>query len=211
MKIMAVTLLAATVATGASAKQSSPFSAPVVTVCMDHSANRALGEDELFSVQAEASEIFSTVPVRIAWKSGPACEASDAVRIHLPGPRDVPALLQSLGIKVEHLLPDTLGFALPYQGTEIAILYDRVCSMVGASMAPHLMAYLLVHEITHLLQGEARHSETGIMKAHWSGKDYDAMWERRLAFAPYDMLLIQAGVKARSERLLAALHTAELR
>lgn len=209
MKITSIALLAAAVVTGVSAKQPSPFSAPVVTVCMDQSGE--LTENDIYAVQAEASEIFSAVPVRIEWKSGRACQASDAVHIHLPGRTHLQAFLLSLGIRPEQLLPDTLAFALPYQGTEIAIFFDRVCAMVGPNMAPHLLAYVMVHEITHLLQGEARHSETGIMKPHWSEADYKAMWNRCLAFAPEDVELIRVGVKARSERLLAAAHVGELR
>lgn len=75
--------------------------------------------------------------------------------------------------------------------------------MLGA-MAPYAWPYILVHEITHLLEPELRHSGSGIMKAQWSLDEYKAVAENQLTFAPEDVQLIQVGVKTRSERLLTA-------
>jgi hypothetical protein len=68
---------------------------------------------------------------------------------------------------------------------------------------PHLLAHVLVHEITHILQGVARHSETGIMKAHWTPVDYRQMLVHPLPFAPEDVQLLQLSMEHRSERLQA--------
>jgi hypothetical protein len=50
---------------------------------------------------------------------------------------------------------------------------------------------VLVHEITHILQGVDRHSESGIMKAQWTIDDYRAMASKPLSFTPLDVKLIQ--------------------
>lgn len=164
---------------------------PVVTVCIDHFADSAV-----HLAQTEASGIFSEVGVKVAWRGGRACEASDAIHIHMSD--ETPRELQ----------PGALAYALPCQGNHIEVFCDRVVETVGSATLPHLLAYahlrayVLVHEITHILQGIARHSETGIMKAHWSVDDFRQISTRLLAFEPKDAQLIQLGVKIRAERLL---------
>jgi len=77
------------------------------------------------------------------------------------------------------------------------VFYDRITETVGAVTLPHLLAHVLVHEITHILEGVARHSETGVMKAHWTSEDYRKMGGHHLPFAPEDVELIQLGMKSR--------------
>jgi hypothetical protein len=195
MKIMAVAIFAAAVGVGASAPQIVPTSGPVVTVCIDQLA----GDAPDYTARAVASKIFSAIQVRIAWKSGRACQASDAFHVHFTS--RTPA----------NLKPGALAFARPYQGDYIEIFYDRVRSTAAPGNVGHLLAYVLVHEITHILQGFAHHSESGIMKAHWSQDDYEEMSVNRLAFAAEDVWLIQLGLKDRAERLEAAADPQECR
>jgi hypothetical protein len=65
-----------------------------------------------------------------------------------------------------------LGVALPLEGTHAWVFYDRVllASPDDAYIAA-LLAHVMAHEIGHVLQGIIRHSESGILKAHWSGTD----------------------------------------
>ena len=60
-----------------------------------------------------------------------------------------------------------------------------------------MLAYVLVHEITHILQGITRHSATGIMKAHWNADDYFAMRKNALTFTADDEELLDAGLDRR--------------
>ncbi len=184
MKNTMALVLAAAVGTGAWAKG---VSGPVVTVCMDQFASNTIS----YLAQGEASKIFSEVGVNIAWRSGRACQADDAIHIHLSD-RTPPTLK-----------PGALAYARPYQGTYIEVFYDRVTETVCAVTLPHLLAHVLVHEITHILQGVARHSETGIMKAHWSADEYREMGSHHLPFAPEDVELIRLGLRNRAERLQA--------
>jgi hypothetical protein len=148
MKTMAMATVTAVFGTSAWAEQPAATAAPVVTVCIDRSPG---GPD--YMVEGEASKIFSAIPVAVVWRPRRQCQTSDAIRIRLNSrtPGD--------------LMPGALAFAQPYRGTYIEIFYDRVRATVPAESVPHLLAYVLVHEIAHILQGVARHSETGIMKA----------------------------------------------
>ena len=62
-----------------------------------------------------------------------------------------------------------------------------------------LLAHVLVHELTHLLEGVPRHSASGIMKAHWDENDYSRMLLAPLPFAAEDIEMIWRGMTARRE------------
>lgn len=57
---------------------------------------------------------------------------------------------------------------------------------------PEFLGNVLAHELTHALEGVARHSSEGLMKANWSGRDYDEMARGPLAFAAVDLELLRA-------------------
>jgi hypothetical protein len=70
---------------------------------------------------------------------------------------------------------------------------------------PSVLAHVLVHEITHVLEGIDRHSATGIMKDRWDDNDYFEMRRKPLRFAQKDVDLIYDGLKVRQARLATAL------
>ena len=63
-----------------------------------------------------------------------------------------------------------------------------------------VLAHVLAHEITHILEDIPRHSESGVMKAWWTIADCDEMRRRPLAFASEDIELIHLGLAARARR-----------
>ena len=71
-------------------------------------------------------------------------------------------------------------------------------------MMPHLLAHVLVHEITDILQGVTRHSSQGVMKAQWSQQDFNLMLGRSLEFASFDVDLIHDGIAKCQTMPLAA-------
>jgi hypothetical protein len=97
-------------------------------------------------------------------------------------------------------LPGALGVALPLEGTHAWVFYDRVWGSVPDSRVPALLAHVMVHEIAHLLQGTIRHSESGILKAHWSDTEIGHMAFLPLAFTPIDAILIRHGIEERRLR-----------
>ena len=58
-----------------------------------------------------------------------------------------------------------------------------------------ILAHVMVHEITHVLQGVSRHSESGVMKATWTMKEYGEMLPKPLPFTDDDVLLIRLGLE----------------
>ncbi len=61
-----------------------------------------------------------------------------------------------------------------------------------------LLAHVMAHEITHILEGVSRHSNSGIMRALWSEDDHKMMKKHPLSFAPEDVELIRSGLAARN-------------
>ena len=58
-----------------------------------------------------------------------------------------------------------------------------------------LLAHVIVHEITHVVQGVCRHSDTGLMKAHWTIRDLVEMRYKALPFTEEDLMLLYRGLE----------------
>lgn len=136
-----------------------------------------------------AGEMFAHAGVRINWRVGH--PKGEAIMV---GMSDVPSS--------NH--PGALAFALPYEGFHITVFYDRIQKGFPPNLAPTILAHVLVHEITHILQGVDRHSETGVMKAHWTPADYaQMMLAKPLPFTDWDVKLIQQGLASRDRHMSA--------
>ena len=87
---------------------------------------------------------------------------------------------------VPDVSPDALACATPMRtsGTRIHVFHDRVTEM--SALVPNLLGYVLAHEIGHVLQGVARHSDEGILKAKWDNRDYGLMAALALSFSHED-------------------------
>ncbi len=137
-----------------------------------------------------AGRMLSQAGLRITWghgrpKAGEAGERALAVRLAADTPPG--------------RYPGALAVALPYEGAHITVFYDRVEAMAPAARA-QLLAHVLVHEITHLLQGTDWHSEHGVMKATWSSADYEQMRRSPLMFTVADIALIHHGLDTWTNR-----------
>ena len=101
------------------------------------------------------------------------------------------------------LHPRALAYAYPYEGVHIEVFYDRIAE-ANPGLLPSLMAYVIVHEITHILQRVDCHSKSGIMKAMWTSSDYTLMKCGHLRFTALDVEMIHAGFAAPAARNAAA-------
>jgi hypothetical protein len=90
-------------------------------------------------------------------------------------------------------MPDSLAYTASSEDSHIIVFLDRIEQMRGPS---NVLAHVMVHEITHRLQGINRHSATGVMKEVWTVGDFGGMRLRPLPFTPLDIDLIYAGLAA---------------
>ncbi len=135
-----------------------------------------------------AIEVFQSAGVNLEMLTGlRSCE----------GQRDQ-AILVSVSMNTpSDLPPGVLARALLFEGLHIRVFYDRIVSEAhDRQLRPYLLAYVIVHEITHILEGVDRHSDSGIMKAHWGSDEYALMRSGQLRFAEEDIELIHLGLAA---------------
>ena len=188
MKITGVVVTAAMAVASVWADQSTTVQQATVTVCIDSEPNIPPG------TRALASTMFARIGVRIDWRE----------RFCPMGAGTIVVSYKSS----DKQRPDALGFAEPYEGNHIVIFYDRVYEGVNElnpdRMLRLLLAHVMVHEITHVLEAISRHSATGIMKARWDPRDYVEMSRKPLPFAQEDIDLIYHGLKLRQARLAVA-------
>lgn len=142
-----------------------------------------------------ATDIFSKIGVHLTWRTGhknkgpstaaecpghpSACDISVEIVAHAPATASRGAL----------------AMAKPYadSGVRISVFFDRVAPLRQRHHASPatVLGYVLAHEIAHVLQGVARHSERGIMLARWTENEFAQMGIGALTFDPEDVELIR--------------------
>ena len=151
------------------------------------------------TAKAQAQQIFARYGISLRWKDGrrPASNFDGSIAIELV--HNAP----SLDLATAH----ALAHAKMKEGVSIAVFWDRIRYKHHAAA---VLAHVFVHEITHLLQGVPRHSETGIMKGNWNRLDFAAMVPgatqgvEPLQFETEDLELIREGLANRKARAVAA-------
>jgi len=135
--------------------------------------------------QAEtlASRMFAVIGISLEWTKGKPADESPQQPIIIEVVRRTPT----------NLMPGSLAYAVPREGSHITVFIDRIEQMRAPS---NVLAHVMVHEITHLLQGIGRHSATGVMKEVWTAGDFGGMRLRPLSFTPLDKDLIYSALAA---------------
>ena len=150
--------------------------------------------DLLRDGQAAASNIFAGIHVQLIW-TGQTQQGSRPVAGCASGLETHDLAVEVIPHAPARFSDAALAMAMPYAefGVRIAIFYDRVWPLLRGHHAPQasVLGYVLAHEITHVFQGLARHSATGIMRARWTDNDFKQMGVRTLTFTAEDVQLIR--------------------
>jgi len=136
-----------------------------------------------------ASDLFKKIGVRLNWHTGEPQAGQTALAIRTE--QHAPESATREALAASRLSGSTM--------VEITIYGDRLRRFLDAhrSLAGVAAGYVLAHELAHAIQGVDRHSESGIMKAHWSDVDFHEMVFHKLAFAPVDVELINQALAIR--------------
>ena len=157
-----------------------------VTACLESPAGSAAeaGTSSVWeNARTLATEIFAGIDVKLDWKvDSRSCAAQGGIRI----------LIQNL--TPPGRLPGALGYATPSEGHYVVVFYDRVLKSVPPENLQFLLGHVLAHEITHVLEGAIRHSDSGLMKEHWSEADLSRMAWKPLPFAEEDISRIRSAL-----------------
>jgi hypothetical protein len=155
-----------------------------LVVCLENAGN----DSAVARAETMAWKMFGPVGVDLEWRdSARSCRTAGPQAIIIDLAQNAP----------ENAGPAALAQAHYLEGIHIEVFQDRI-SKVPPDFQSVLMAHVFVHEITHILQGVPRHSETGVMKAQWSRADYAQMRRQPLRFTPEDIRLIRQGLVLRA-------------
>ena len=182
--------------TGNLALAASPQAADKVRVCVN--SNNYVSTFVLTRAEDIASRIFASAGVALEWHS-----TAPAVCQGLQQTKTV--VLDFTRNTAASEYAGALAHTQPYEAVHIVVMYDRIAENAdGPIQVSTLLGHVMAHEITHVVQGIARHSQAGVMKAHWNAHDIWQMMNKPLPFAPDDIDLIQRGLRPRSASVTSA-------
>jgi hypothetical protein len=186
---LAIAMAALACCAAAESIGNAPVGTPVTIYCLlDPGAIGNLGL--LTQAQARAESLLADAGVRMEWRRGkPLAGEAGAQAIELTLVAVMPESL------VSKLDSSTLAFARPFSDRhKISVFCDRVAiflQLVPYSDRPTVFGHILAHEIVHVLQGVAQHSETGLMMARWTRRELSDMTAGGLPMSPEDRELVR--------------------
>jgi hypothetical protein len=164
------------------------------------------GTTYLTYAEKEASQILAAAGFQIRW--------TEAMPDDSPG-CGPPIVVRFTVGEQSPSYPRAIAYSLPYNPQEsgITVFWDKLTNVSARTLCPEgdLLAHVLAHETTHILQALERHSETGLMRASWTNEDYYQMLRGWLPLTPVDIQLVQAGIESRAgqtARATIAAHSA---
>jgi hypothetical protein len=151
----------------------------------------------LLRAEIQAAAMFREIGVQVRFRNGTAraAAADDAcgapILLEIDSQTDDPRLSER-----------ALAYATPYSqsGTCIHVFMNRVGTGRNPYFEAVLLAHVLAHEITHVLEQIDRRSADGVMKAHWDSRDKELMKSHTLPFAAIDVELIHQGIAQRMQQ-----------
>jgi len=162
-------------------------------------ASERVAPSVLLRAEVMATRMFGGIGVRVQWASG-----------RRPGPTSEPAsadctprqptviMVRMVSERPAFASSDAFAVALPYasDGVRVTVFYAELREAFGTrpQLESAVLAHVLVHEITHVLQGVARHSNIGVMRAHWNSTEYSGLEKSPMGFASDDAELIRIGL-----------------
>jgi hypothetical protein len=153
----------------------------------------------LLRAEAMATRMFAGVGVRVQWTSRRPGRRAEAASDACAPKRPEQIVVRMASGRAGFAKSDAFAYALPYasDGVRVTVFYGelRKAFFDRPRLEPVMLAHVLVHEITHVLQGVAQHSSTGVMQARWNPTEYSGMENKPLEFAGYDAELIQRGLR----------------
>ncbi len=145
----------------------------------------------------EASRILAGVGVTVEWKTGaPRHDIREEAQCPSQGGR---VIVLTIAGNTFRNVPAVARANANLRTNSITVFWGRMydISENWPSFLPTFLAHVMVHEITHVLEGVDRHADSGVMKARWDFEDFHEMEERTLSFTPLDVQLIRNGMAAR--------------
>ena len=161
-----------------------------IRVCI--TSNNHTSPVVLTRAQRISSQTFATAGVALEWHSTGSAACREARQTDI-------VILNFTTNTPPGQHPGALAYAQVYEAVHVVVLLDRIEKNAdGPTQVSTLLANVMTHEITHVLQRVSRHSLSGVMKAHWDANDFLQMTQVPLPLAPEDIDLIQRSLHLRA-------------
>ena len=186
---------------------------PDVVVYVDN--GNLVPPNVMMAAKATASRMFARIGLRVQWTTHPPAPAPDPGTTRCTSAQPEVIVIRIAPKRSASAIGEALASALPFArtGTRITIFHGELQEAVRQrpGLTPALLAHVLVHEITHVLQRVTGHSSEGVMRAHWTTSDYISMRDKPLEFTAVDVTLIRKGLsQSRAEGCTSAVATVDL-
>jgi hypothetical protein len=166
-----------------------------------------VAKQELAEAHQQAQRILKEVGITIRWEEGepsnPEAYVTDlssppSSRMNLPAPDRV--VMRIVLNKGDRFSGGEMGKSLPFaaRGVQVTIVSDNIERVGYKTEIPveTLLAYVMVHEIGHVLLRSSGHS-FGIMRANWTRWDYDQIRFGTLGFIATDKAALREAIQDR--------------
>ena len=138
------------------------------------------------------NSMYGRLGITLAWHDAPKSDVKPAGAVSIQ--------IRFVSGNPKAASQNALAYALPYADgiNAITVMYERIRRIADGKtiFERSLLAHVLAHEIGHVLEGTTLHSESGVMKAQWTGWDYGAMVGGPLDFTREDAAMILRGLAA---------------
>jgi len=151
------------------------------------------------------TRILATAGIVMTWEQQPA-DSPEAHVIDLTDTTSSSVRSATRPCLVVAIVPDVsagayhgaLGFAVPFarSGIDVEAVYRRIVSEAKTAgiEAQVVLAYVIAHEIGHVLLQSSQHAAVGIMRAHYNAEDWRLAAFGILAFLPGEAKQMRRGL-----------------
>ena len=142
------------------------------------------------------SSLFDEIGIRLIWQRGNSPPERAAITVYFA--RTAPGWTKQNGPACS--FPGALACSRPFDvaSPTVIVMFDRARFYSRRPrLFNRLLAYTISHEMAHVIGARTTHSETGIMKEHWTADDFDRMEYSKLAFTSRDIESIHEGFAIR--------------
>jgi hypothetical protein len=136
-----------------------------------------VGSVDMELTQTIVSSVYKEVGIQVNWKSGETVKDGSTITFEIRFAEKAP----------DTATPTALAAAEIERGV-ITVYEDRVRGQHRNHPAVQrvVLAYVLAHELAHVMQGVARHSNAGILRDQWTVLDFSKMLFHQLKFTNAD-------------------------
>ena len=170
-------------------------------------------------VRSQVTRMFATAGIATSWEGSPPVDPAEAYQLdpndsvkNLPRSADRTCV-------VVRIVPDVpagayqgaLGFALPFarSGIDVEAIYRRIelnANKAGVTVEV-VLAYVIAHEIGHVLLQSSKHSPAGIMRQYCDREGFRLASLGLAAFLPDDSKQMRQGMRRFEVKKLNTGHT----